>query len=1457
MKIASIIAVALLTASAGIGVEIEAGAFVSAELQSRKPKQFSGDLAARARKAGDLSGGKAGLYGVYRYEATIPETGFYVFSCAPSIGGYEFFVGEDRVYPTRKTHPEIKTRNTQKRPLPVGSFYLEQGKVPFSISRTRWPQSFAAISGFSFRKAVTPEESIQVKIANPFENEVVIRKDGLVKLDIAYANFPTDATLSAVISEAGGKPLESIPFSLRASKGLRKVSVSFPAAAEGIFQVGFKLGNQPLSGAQAKNFELTVIDASPVAASSAEAPKTLIAEIDCVKRAPDFQRGETRLVEKPFGAYLETEDNFGFSRDETVAKNNSFAAWKLMLPEAEVPYLFEFDYPDDTERSTMFVLRESFCVKYPKSISADCGGEFKRSNQMRTASLIAWPLERDVRLMVIPGAEKMRGAIAKIRVYRIDAGRLSPLVRAEKGKRGFLNFYEEEGSLIGHYAGVRYDGSSTPQRLKALERYCQLASYFGFDTLLYGIIVYGADLYPTWKIHTSCFGNPYSNDFARMMLLVAEKYGLDVRFEFSYNRKPALGKYFMTDNCLLNNLGKPDYWTFHNFQVNPIHPATKAWREGAIREFAERYADAKNFSGMHLRNMTWQNNGVNNFSDIRYGYDDYTVNHFTADTGIKVPTRYHDVRRFQERHQLLTGKLYEQWVDWRIKRVTQVYVEGDQLLKSIRPDLSLTTNVYKQDLAETREAGVDPDALDKAGISTRRSCTLGRHKRVAENRAGFLAAFDPRPASTLAERSMFFGLPYLEGGQLIAKPNELGYHVKANKIWYGSASWAAGENLTNPWAFGLARLDLNKYSTGGIAYCFSDRPLREFMKFYRRLPAEPFETLALDPVAVRRRGEYCYAVNTLPVPVTVEIPGLQAKLLTDGSAFSLRSFELRPYQLLAFRVSGKAGKIVAKVPESYRQTVANQVNLLAKHSKTKQELFPVNMMVQNAWKQQEYWKVNNLLDRNAPLMRENGLVIPSMHDCGELRIPENAIVPEHADTLLHGWTESKFAVAPSVLLKTEIAADGQYRLCAGIAGGDEFAPVAVYANGKKIGEFDNVGGETYASELRLFGEFPIQAGEANLEFRSADGKKPVGVLYGVLTSKLQQLPPYLFLVSKSYTAPEGTKGEVFMAKVEAEETERDFSQWKSGHGTKNDSWFVASRGGDKFGNYGYALFHIKSPIARTVEIGFGADYLFKISLNGQEVCGMTSPNGKPFKNQFRYLLKLNAGWNEVLFKIGSGSDSNGFWCSINDPGDLRFSPDKGSERSITPFACSTMLDVDFSKMSTEELKTLAKKSRRVNNRQFLAWFQYHSTHAPAPVQAAYADAIEKFTKAAHLRLELLKKAPASAAAATAYEKAFGEPKWQLGSYGHGIRFGPEYPKLSKEQLQIVHAYQAAQKTANLARNPDYAAADSAAEVALRQARKLFDQYWRADLEASNFRKEICRFHELGNDLRAEIKRRGK
>ncbi len=103
--------------------------------------------------------------------------------------------------------------------------------------------------------------------------------------------------------------------------------------------------------------------------------------------------------------------------------------------------------------------------------------------------------------------------------------------------------------------------------------------------------------------------------------------------------------------------------------------------------------------------------------------------------------------------------------------------------------------------------------------------------------------------------------------------------------------------------------------------------------------------------------------------------------------------------------------------------------------------------------------------------------------------------------------------------------------------------------------------------------------------------------------------------------------------------------------------------GVKTGLSAVAVAHVWSSNPRRATLQFGADWWFRVLVNGQEAfrtgteeavkashAGLSHGHGKEFA--FTVRADLVKGWNEIVCVVGSGSNGNAFWFQMSDPGDL-------------------------------------------------------------------------------------------------------------------------------------------------------------------------------------------------------------
>lgn len=464
------------------------------------------------RAAGNLSGrsgdgGEPRVNGWFDYDFAVPETGWYEIVLPVTADRYEFLLdGCDYQYGD-------------------GTFYISAGKHRLRLRQEIYWTPFGKINRIVIRPAA-PELAKRLNISEAtgrFVREAVLKEKDVLKLKIR-AGAPQPAVLEAVVRSADretGRYRLEIP-----ARDCFEGELAIPASEPGVHDISFEVDGKPLP--EQPLFRLAVVGKNrPALPVDGPVRKELLAEIDCVKQAPDHSGGgATRLVRKSFGSYRESGPVSWLTHMNS--REPSFFAYKFTVPEPQKLYLAEIDYPDDAFRTYAIAVRDSVPADYPIAGGVDTGHEYPLTNGMLTHSLLFRPNSTDLRLLVANARDGGRAAAAKIRIYRVEGDALPPLLPTPDEGRGFANWYEEGSNFAGMYGADRRKG--LPEYLKAADRWAQTMAFIGADTLWPTLAVYQFGLYPS--AYNCRFTSPASSDLAEVILLNAEKYGLHAIFDF-------------------------------------------------------------------------------------------------------------------------------------------------------------------------------------------------------------------------------------------------------------------------------------------------------------------------------------------------------------------------------------------------------------------------------------------------------------------------------------------------------------------------------------------------------------------------------------------------------------------------------------------------------------------------------------------------------------------------------------------------------------------------------------------------------------------------------------------------------------------------------------------------------------------------------------------------------------
>ena len=302
--------------------------------------------------------------------------------------------------------------------------------------------------------------------------------------------------------------------------------MELPCDKEGAFTVSFSLNGKFLDKKDVRPISFNVFDTSLRLPMGGEIKRTLIQEIDCATTVPDFSCGETHVIRKPFGAYRESGDKGWLAHMNAI--DPSWFAYNVKVPEKQMLYQVEVDYPDDALRTLLHCRPGGVgCLLS----NGWWGGQRRRilahESDVLPTLCCTGQVRADLRIIAIQALDGRRAAASKIRIYKVD-GELPLLETPIKGGRSFGNWYEEGGSMLGLYVAP---DRSMAGMLTSADRWASTIRHMGGNTLWFTTVVYQFALYPS--DYNVQFTNRQTADLVRAVLMACERYGMDFVGEFA------------------------------------------------------------------------------------------------------------------------------------------------------------------------------------------------------------------------------------------------------------------------------------------------------------------------------------------------------------------------------------------------------------------------------------------------------------------------------------------------------------------------------------------------------------------------------------------------------------------------------------------------------------------------------------------------------------------------------------------------------------------------------------------------------------------------------------------------------------------------------------------------------------------------------------------------------------
>lgn len=669
--------------------------------------------------------------------------------------------------------------------------------------------------------------------------------------------------------------------------------------------------------------------------------------------APEIlKQGELRLSSD--GSYLEAGCN----------KNDRFSI-EIPFDEEQLgkPVALDITWPDDKIRMMgWYMYPFGFGVNRDRlQTGVSAGNEFPNSGKMQTTRHIFYPGTSKYLFEARTMATDMPAAVAEIKIYEISGGLPALTVRRPSNLpgRNFGTFDEDQTFANNLNADVTNTKSPAFRKFRArypndiclfTEELLKYFDYTGMNTLHSPVWRYDVSYFPLeGQIATDMFPGralPYVLDsFAqhgKRFIAMANYANLpDIKqiekIESNYREAG-----METLDCYGDSITK---YLMGNHRANICHPKVLELFASYFEEPVKRYGH----SG--LVGIEYWISNFGTWESLEWGYDDYTVNKFNRETGIKVP------EQLKERYPYLTTKKRAEWLKWRSEQVTNLVKTVRKTLDRHNPELKLYLGI-NQDPENYEKNGVDLDALRKipnVSISVIRHPTGYRHdfhwgKEESTKNEELYDYGDKTISQYFTDGSAGVVISYNHYFETYVHPLDKKYNcyfenadIKPHGRWYLREA-----------AFVVGAFDAQEYVAGAqpLPSIGREEETREFAKAYGALPAKTFQKIGGidDPVTARflhtENGTYFYLVNMFHDDVTVKLDfseSLPYEDLSSGRTLEGGTIQLKPFQLRSFLLPKKkvdiGGLVLVSTGENslefYRKRIATlktAASLLAKEN---------------------------------------------------------------------------------------------------------------------------------------------------------------------------------------------------------------------------------------------------------------------------------------------------------------------------------------------------------------------------------------------------------------------------------------------------------------------------------------------------------------------------------------------
>lgn len=568
--------------------------------------------------------------------------------------------------------------------------------------------------------------ALEVKLADPvsFPAKTPVKRNFVCT---NHADIPVARELKFIATFGEGAVTANETRKLELAPGESRTETfqfQYPAAGEGTFELS--VDGTPVSRIMVYAIDpVPLRDSMPLSADGKTKEK-LIATIDCSQEygADTFRDdGATKAVRSSLGAWREA-----FSGKKLCGFIYRF----MSIPNPDRPHWLEIEYPDNAQRQFYVA---AFQEKNGKTLVNDgnldtigvlTGGMHPVTNTMQKKRLLFWPSTPNLTVGCFAHAfyEGDQGpALAKISLYEIEELPQLKLNLPEKSRQRQIGVWQEDPYMPMAIWFNRTDGANQNRAFwsEKWDRMAQYLLYTGQNLCPMPVFSYLGD---------ACETESYMSGWDELgaQILEREKLGFVATIQDmgicshpavagagGIARRIGLEKLSWTVEEALargeNSLERfvnDNHWSAsgngRNYpRLNPLHPVVQEAYASVITEYARKFAPYESFKGLtFILADSWSSVF---YRDLSEGYEDWTIRQFEKDTKIRVPVPSDARDRFAKRYQWLMKNAKNQWIRWRVERLSAFYKKMVAALQREAPGrlISFVTRISEEDFVNYPE----------------------------------------------------------------------------------------------------------------------------------------------------------------------------------------------------------------------------------------------------------------------------------------------------------------------------------------------------------------------------------------------------------------------------------------------------------------------------------------------------------------------------------------------------------------------------------------------------------------------------------------------------------------------------------------------------------------------------------------------------------------------------------